>query len=227
MLASLRAKHPAATLRFAFADGQGIFLLVITFLEGTLVEALPTQIVVAVHGVGYQVLIPLSSYDRLPAVGGALRILTHLQVREDAHVLFGFMSTAERDLFRLLVQHVSGIGPKTALDILSGVSVSHFKAAVVAGDAGLLSKTKGVGKKTAERIIVELKDKVGIAAAWEAASDAHAPSAGETMVNDAVLALIALGYKQVDAHKAVKKVLETKPGAAADELVRFALQGML
>lgn len=201
----------------------------ITFLEGTLVETLPMQIVVAVHGVGYQVSIPLSSFDKLPAIGAQIKILTHLQVREDAHILFGFMTVAERDLFRLLINNVSGIGPKTALDILSGISISQFKSAVIAGDAGLLSKTKGIGKKTAERIIVELKDKVGIAAAWEAASESHAPSAEETLVNDAVLALIALGYKQVDAHKAVKQVFDKgdKSKHTTEELVRQALKSLL
>jgi Holliday junction DNA helicase RuvA len=197
----------------------------ITFLEGTLIEALPTHVIIGVHGVGYHVFIPLSSYDRLPAVGAGIKILTHLQVREDAHVLFGFVSHAERDLFRLLVNHVSGIGPKTALDVLSGITVTNFKAAVVSADAGLLAKTKGIGKKTAERIIVELKDKVGIAAAWEAASAAHAPTPQEATINDAVLALISLGYKQVDAHKAVKQAQE-KAGASAgtEELVRGALK---
>jgi Holliday junction DNA helicase RuvA len=197
----------------------------ITFLEGTLVEALPTQIVVAVQGVGYQVHIPLSSFDKLPQPGAPVKILTHLQVREDAHVLYGFMTSAERDLFRLLVNHVSGIGPKTALDVLSGISVAQFKAAVVAGDAGLLSKTKGIGKKTAERILVELKDKVGIAAAWEAASAAHAPTPEQAQVNDAVLALISLGYKQVDAHRAVKMALEKGgPEQTTGDLVRQALK---
>jgi holliday junction DNA helicase RuvA len=200
----------------------------ITFLEGHLIEAFPTHVVVAVHGVGYHVSIPLSSYDRLPPAGQPVKILTHLTVREDAHILFGFMSTGERDLFRLLVTHVSGIGPKTALDILSGMSVTHFKTAVVAGDAGLLAKTKGIGKKTAERIIVELKDKLGIAAAWEAASAAHAPSAEETQMNDAVLALIALGYKQADAHKAVRSAADkTAPGAPGEELVKTALKLLL
>ena len=200
----------------------------ITFLEGTLVEALPTQIIVAVHGVGYQVSIPLSSFDKLPAPGAPIKILTHLQVREDAHVLFGFMTAAERDLFRLLVNNVSGIGPKTALDVLSGISVTHFKTAVVNGDAGLLSKTKGIGKKTAERIIVELKDKVGVAAAWEAASAAHSPSPEQTQTNDAVLALISLGYKQVDAYKVVKQA-QDKGGASltTEELVRQALKSMI
>jgi Holliday junction DNA helicase RuvA len=135
------------------------------------------------------------------------------------------MTAAERDLFRLLVNHVSGIGPKTALDVLSGMSVTNFKAAVVNGDAGLLAKTKGIGKKTAERIIVELKDKVGVAAAWQAASAAHAPSAEETQINDAVLALIALGYKQVDAHKVVKQAWEKRSGLlTSEELVRAALK---
>jgi Holliday junction DNA helicase RuvA len=200
----------------------------ITFLDGTLVEALPTQVVIGVHGVGYHVNIPLSSYDRLPAVGQPIKILTHLAIREDAHVLYGFMSSAERDLFRLLVNHVSGIGPKTALDVLSGMSVTNFKAAVVNGDAGLLAKIKGIGKKTAERIVVELKDRVGIAAAWEAASAAHGPTAEEREINDAVLALIALGYKQVDAHKAVKQVWD-KAGStrSSEDLVRSALKLLL
>ena len=199
----------------------------ITFLEGALVEALPTYVVVGVQGVGYHVNIPLSSYDKLPPTGQGIKILTHLAVREDAHVLYGFMSSAERDLFRLLVNHVSGIGPKTALDVLSGMSVTNFKAAVVNGDAGLLAKIKGIGKKTAERIIVELKDKVGVAAAWEAASASHAPSAEETQINDAVLALIALGYKQVDAHKAVKQIWDKGGAANSEDLVRGALKSLL
>jgi holliday junction DNA helicase RuvA len=138
----------------------------ITFLDGKLISALPTQAIVDVSGVGYEVFIPLSSYDKLPAVGQSIRILTHLAVREDAHVLYGFMTAAERDLFRLLVNNVSGIGPKLALAVLSGMSVNKFKAAVVNSDAASLSKISGLGKKTAERIILELKDKLGVAAAW-------------------------------------------------------------
>jgi Holliday junction DNA helicase RuvA len=198
----------------------------ITFLEGTLEEALPTQIVVAVQGIGYQVQIPLSSFDRLPAPGSKLKILTHLQVREDAHILYGFMSAEERDLFRLLVEHVSGIGPKLALAVLSGMPVAAFKAAVVEGAVDAISRVKGVGKKTAERIVLELKDKVGVAAAWEAASAKPAPGAAE--MNDAVLALISLGYKQVDAHKAVKQAYESEPGRkTTEELVRRALKTLI
>ena len=201
----------------------------ITFLEGTLAEALPNQVIVNVNGVGYQVFIPLSSFDRLPPTGQPIKILTHLQVREDAHILYGFMTTAERDLFRLLVNHVSGIGPKLAMAVLAGMSVSMFKGAVVNSDTGLIAKISGIGKKTAERIVLELKDKVGVAAAWEAASALHAPSPEDVRINDAVLALISLGYKQIDAHKAVKQAIAAVGGTAGatlsvEDLVRQALK---
>src|SRR5439155_8288764 len=117
----------------------------ITFLRGRLAHALPTQATIDVGGVGYEVFSPLSSYDKLPAPGQPVQILTHLHVREDAHVLYGFMTAAERDLFRLLVNHVSGIGPKLALAVLSGMSVSYFKSAVVNADITSLSKFSGLG----------------------------------------------------------------------------------
>ncbi len=198
----------------------------ITFLDGKLVSALPTQAIVDVSGVGYEVFIPLSSYDKLPAAGQSVRVLTHLHVREDAHVLYGFMSAAERDLFRLLVNHVSGIGPKLALAVLSGMSVSNFKSAVVNSDVTALAKISGLGKKTAERIVLELKDKLGVAAAWEAASAAHAPTPEEGEANEAVLALIALGYKQIDAHKSVREMQQKGEAKSAQELVKLALKRM-
>jgi Holliday junction DNA helicase RuvA len=198
----------------------------ITFLDGKLVNALPTQAIVDVHGVGYEVFIPLSSYDKLPPIGQPIRILTHLAVREDAHILYGFVSSAERDLFRLLVNHVSGIGPKLALAVLSGMSVTNFKAAVVNSDATALSKISGVGKKTAERMILELKDKLGVAAAWEAASADHAPTPEQKEANEAVLALIALGYKQIDAHKVVRHLQEKDEAKTAEDLVKLALKRM-
>ena len=197
----------------------------ITFLHGRLTSALPTQAIVDVGGVGYEVFIPLSSYDKLPAAGQSVQILTHLHVREDAQILYGFMTAAERDLFRLLVNHVSGIGPKLALAVLSGMSVSNFKSAVVNTDVVSLSKISGLGKKTAERIVLELKDKLGVAAAWEVASGAHAPTPEQEQANEAVLALIALGYKQVDAHKAVRDLQEREgAGKSAEELVKMALK---
>src|SRR5215212_3339781 len=196
----------------------------ITFLSGALVTALPTQTIVDVNGVGYELLIPLSSYDKLPAPGQPVRILTHLHVREDAHILFGFMTPAERDLFRLLVNNVSGIGPKLALAVLSGMSVNNFKSAVVNSDVAALSKISGLGKKTAERIVLELKDKLGVAAAWEVASGAQAPTPEQEQANEAVLALIALGYKQVEAHKVVREIQQSgKEISTAEDLVRLTL----
>src|SRR3954449_9151908 len=176
----------------------------INFLHGKLVESIPTHVIIDVHGVGYEALIPLSSYDKLPAIGQEVRLLTHLAIREDAHVLYGFMTSAERDLFRLLINTVSGIGPKIALNVLSGMNVMALRGAVANGDVKSLSQISGVGKKTAERIVVELKDKVGPAGAWEAASAARSLSASDQKINDAVLTLIALGYKQPEAHEAVR-----------------------
>ncbi len=197
----------------------------IAFLEGVLEEALPTQIIVNVHGVGYHVMIPLSSFERLSDPGSPVKILTQLVVREDSHTLYGFGTLAERDLFRLLLHHVSGVGPKLALAILSGMSVELFKAAVVSSDLAAIARIKGVGKKTAERVVLELKDKVGVAAEWEAASAANAPSERDQSVHDAVLALISLGYKQLEAHKAVKQCLaQISEPPATDELVRMALK---
>src|SRR5450432_514242 len=194
----------------------------ITFLHGRLTSALPTQAIIDVGGIGYEVFIPLSSFDKLPAPGEPVQILTHLHVREDAHILYGFMTAAERDLFRLLVNHVSGIGPKLALAVLSGMSVTNFKAAVVSGDVVSLSKISGLGKKTAERIVLELKDKLGVVAAWEAASGAQAPTPEQEQANEAVLALIALGYKQVEAHQAVREIQQRNPTPKnAEDLVRL------
>jgi len=197
----------------------------ITFLHGKLVEALPTQVTVDVNGVGYEALIPLSSFDKLPQPGQSIKLLTQLVVREDSHTLYGFMSSEERDLFRLLIHTVSGIGPKTALNVLSGISVTAFRGAVASGDLKSLSKISGVGKKTAERIVVELKDKIGMAGAWEAASAKHGLSADEQRINDAVLALVALGFKQIEAHDAVRGA-QAMLGvqASVEELVRVCLK---
>jgi holliday junction DNA helicase RuvA len=197
----------------------------ITFLHGKLVEALPTQVTVDVGGVGYGVLIPLSSYDKLPAPGQEVRLLTHLSVREDAHTLYGFMTSAERELFRLLINTVSGIGPKLALNVLSGMNVTAFRGAVASGDVKALSQISGVGRKTAERIVVELKDKIGAAGAWEALSAQRALSPDDQKINDAVLALMALGFKQVEAHDAVRKAQAALgPQAGVEDLVRACLK---
>jgi holliday junction DNA helicase RuvA len=198
----------------------------ISFLCGSLLEVLPNQVIMEVHGVGYRVHIPLSTYDKLPAPPADFKLLTHLQVREDAHVLYGFATAEERDLFRLLVDNVTGIGPKSALAVLNGTTPVQFRGAVVSGDLKLLGSIKGVGKKTAERIVVELRDKVGISAAWEAASAKHSLSPEEQHINDAVLALISLGFKQIDALKSVRAALDKNPKSSVEQLVKEALKGL-
>jgi len=198
----------------------------ITFLRGKLVESLPTQITVDVGGVGYDVLIPLSSFDKLPDRGGDITILTHLSIREDAHVLYGFMSAGERDMFRLLINTVSGIGPKIALNILSGINIALLRSAVASGDVKSLSQISGVGKKTAERIVVELKDKMGKAAALDRGTGERAAlSPADIKLADAVAALLALGFKQPDAHDAVRGA-QALLGAEAtgEQLVRASLK---
>jgi Holliday junction DNA helicase RuvA len=197
----------------------------ITFLRGKLMEALPTRVTVETQGVGYEVLIPVSSYDKLPAVGQEVKVLTHLVVRDDGHTLYGFMTAAERELFRLLVGTVSGIGPKIALNILSGINVTAFRGAVANGDVKSLSQISGVGRKTAERIVVELKDKMGESAGWEALSAQRALTPEDQKVNDAVLALMALGFKQVEAYEAARKA-QGALGAEAtvEDLIRACLK---
>lgn len=192
-------------------------------LRGKVIEAYPNRLVVDVQGVGYEVLVPLSTYDRLHAVEGLeVDLRTHLHIRETAHTLYGFASEEERDVFLMLIERVSGIGPAIAMAVLSGLPVARFKSCVVAGNVAELSRIKGLGKKTAERIVLELKDKVGVTDTWQdAAAGSVSPSAA-----DAELALIALGYKQVDARKAVRRVLEEDAGAAVEALVRGALRSL-
>ena len=197
----------------------------ITFLRGRLVDAAPTQVTVDVGGVGYEVQIPLSSFDKLPAAGADVTLLTHLAIREDAHVLYGFATRAERDLFRLLIHTVSGIGPKIALNVLSGMSVVALRGAVSAGDVKALSQISGVGKKTAERIVVELRDKMGESSGWEAASAQRGLTPADQRLNDAALALMALGFKQAEAQETIR-VAQTLlgPQATVEQLVRASLK---
>ena len=172
---------------------------------------------------GYEVIVPLSTFDRLnPLPGRELTLKTYLHVRENMQVLYGFATDAERDIFLLLIDRVSGIGPATAIAILGSLSVEQFKQAVVSGDVSGIARAKGVGKKTAERIVLELKDKVGLAATWEAQAQGSTSQAA----GDAELALIALGFKQVESRKAIAAHLKENPDADADELIRAALRSM-
>jgi Holliday junction DNA helicase RuvA len=192
-------------------------------IRGKVWEAYPNRLILDVQGVGYELHVPLSTFDHLhPSEGAVVELRTYMHVRETAHTLYGFATEEERDVFLLLIDRVSGIGPSTAMSVLSGLAVSRFKTAVVQGDVAELSKIKGLGKKTAERIILELKDKVGVTETWESAAGGGISHAAA----DAEMALIALGYKQVDARKAVKRVLEIETNATVEELIRGALRLM-
>ncbi len=196
----------------------------ITFLQGKLIEKQPTRVVMDVGGIGYEVLIPLSSFDRLPSVKETCRIFTYYHVREDAHQLFGFMTEDERRMFVLLMS-VTGIGPKLALSTLSGLSVRDLKAAIVEGDVKRLSSISGVGRKLAERMVVDLRDKIGKAEALEAVAGAPETAETDTRMRDAILALIALGYKQEPARKMVMAVLRHggKTEMTVEDIVRKSL----
>lgn len=190
-------------------------------LRGRIIESLPNRLVIDVNGVGYLVSIPLSTYDKLnPREGDTVDIHTHLCVRETAHTLYGFATNEEKELFILLIDRVSGIGPAIAMAVLSGMPVDHFKACVVNNEVAALSQIKGLGKKGVERIILELKDKIGVTDAWKISSTVGVSSAS----SDAELALISLGYKQVEARKAVKTAAVANKEANTDELLRAALR---
>ena len=193
----------------------------IAFLEGVIEVRQPTHVVLNIGGVGYEVLIPLSSFDRLPREGERCRLLIHDLPREEEHLLIGFATEDERLLFRRLLA-VSGIGPKTALSALSGLSTRELKLAIAQGDVKRLASITGIGRKTAERIVVELRDKISPAEALEAATGA--PSAEDVKRRDAVLALISLGYKQSEALRMVASAVpEAVEGLTVEDIVRRAL----
>jgi Holliday junction DNA helicase RuvA len=168
-------------------------------LTGTLGDKNPPQVLVDCHGVGYEVDVPMSTFYNLPGVGDKVSLLTHFVVREDAQILYGFASAGEREAFRQLIR-ISGVGPRTALAVLSGMSVADIAHAVTTQDAARLVKVPGIGKKTAERLLLELKGKIGAdigAASLAAASDAQ---------TDIQQALVALGYSDKEAQSAVKSL---------------------
>jgi len=196
----------------------------ITFLSGKIVEKQPTRVVVDVNGVGYEVFIPLSSYDRLPAKDETFRILTYDHIREDVHLLFGFVTEVERKMFVMLLS-VNGIGPKLAMSVLSGMSVKEIKMAVIGGDIKRLSSISGIGKKTAERMVVELRHKIDEADALEAVAGAEELPENDMKLRDSIMALIALGYKQADARKMVMDITRSKDTGSmtVEEVVKKAL----
>jgi Holliday junction DNA helicase RuvA len=193
----------------------------IGFLKGRLAAKVPPMLLVDVNGVGYELEAPMSTFYGLPAAGEAVALFTHLVVREDAHVLFGFGTESERRLFRSLLK-ISGVGPKIALGILSGSSVEEFLRIVEAEDVAMLTRTPGIGRKTAERVIIEMRDSVQKLSAPAAAGSPLTPAAAQTPQSEAYGALIALGYKPPEATRLLKNADE--PGLSTTEIIRRALK---
>lgn len=195
-------------------------------LRGRILAKQPPSLLLDVNGVGYEIEAPMSTFYVLPAGNDEVVLHTHLAVREDAHVLYGFAREADRTLFRALLK-VSGVGGKMALGVLSGMTAEEFNQAVQAGDIAALTRLPGVGKKTAERLVVEMRDKLdklgigAIAAAGGIVAAAETQPAGADQ--DAVSALIALGYKPPEASRMVSKVFED--GMDTEEIIRAALKG--
>jgi holliday junction DNA helicase RuvA len=191
-------------------------------LSGTLLRKEPPALLVDVNGVGYELEAPMTTFYDLPAVGEKVTLHTHLVVREDAHLLYGFARESQRRLFRELLK-VNGVGPRVALSVLSGLSDQEFVRCVVEQDIGRLTKVPGIGKKTAERLVMEMRDKLaGAADVTLPAMSAHA--APTDPVGEAVSALIALGYKPPEASRMVR-ALETKH-LTTEEIIRQALRGL-
>ncbi|HEC19123.1 MAG TPA: Holliday junction branch migration protein RuvA [Gammaproteobacteria bacterium] len=194
-------------------------------LRGVLLEKQPPQLLLEVGGVGYEVSAPMTTFYELPETGNEIILHTHLAVREDAHVLYGFLREQDRQLFRNLIK-ISGVGPKLGLAILSGMSVNDFVACVQGGDSATLTNLPGVGKKTAERLVVEMKDRLkgwqGMTLPAEGVKQVLAPESDA--IKDAVGALIALGYKPQEASRMVSSL--DCEGLASEEVIRLALRSV-
>lgn len=197
-------------------------------LTGILAEKrLPNQALVDVNGVGYEVELPMSSFAKLPGEGDKVQLTIHHVVREDASLLYGFCSSKEREAFRLLIK-VSGIGPKSAVLILSGLTAEELYRVIQTEDLVSLMKVPGVGKKTAERLIIELRDKVKVLAPIDITDDLISASQGslvtdnEAIITDAIEALVSLGYNQTEAKKRVTKA--AKPGLSLETIIPLALK---
>ena len=198
-------------------------------IQGILTAATPLHAIVELNGFGYEVNIPVTTAEKLPPPGATVKLHTLVIYREDAQTLYGFATAAERDFFRLMIENVTGVGPKMALSIMSRLSLPSLEGAIRSGDIGTLSKCPGIGRKTAERLVVELRSKVGATDGASgadlsiAATDQPAGSGGH---RDAVAALIALGYKAADADQAVRRAaLSLGPKATTEGLIKKALAG--
>lgn len=192
-------------------------------ISGKLLHKQPPLLLIDVSGVGYEIQAPMSTFYTLPEPGEAVTVLTHLTIRDDAHILFGFATEAERSLFRNLIK-VNGVGPKMALTILSGISSADFVLCVQNRDSAALTCLPGIGKKTAERLVVEMQDRLGDAAVGGTVSGGL-PAGADNPVSDAISALVALGYKPADASRMVNTI--DGDDLSSEELIRLSLKSQV
>jgi Holliday junction DNA helicase RuvA len=194
-----------------------------SYLEGKLVTKSPTEIVVDVNGVGYVLNISISTYGKLDPASSQVKVFTYLHVREDALILFGFATEAEREMFKLLIS-ISGLGPKSAQGILSGMDLEELKSAIQTGNIAALTSVHGIGRKTAERLVVELRDKIG--KGEDGITDRTFTTSQLKLRNDALNALISLGYHRSIAEQALRQVFKESPGKdlSIEELIKQALK---
>jgi Holliday junction DNA helicase RuvA len=199
----------------------------ITSIQGMLTSATPLRAIVELNGFGYEVNVPVTTAERLPPPGTSVKLHTLVIYREDAQTLYGFATVEERDFFRLMIENVTGVGPKMALTIMSRLSLPSLEGAIRMGDVTTLAKCPGIGRKTAERLVVELKARVGGSdTSTPAVAGSSAAPAGVNMHRDAVSALVALGYKGADADQAVRRsALALGPDASTEALIKKALSG--
>jgi len=198
----------------------------ITSITGPLAEATPLRAVIDLNGLGYEVHIPVTTAERLPAIGSQVKLHTHVVYREDSQTLYGFATTDDRDFFKMMIEHVSGIGPKVALSIMSRLSLVLLTQAIHDSDVATLSKCPGIGKKTAERLVIELRSRVGPATSQSTVSSAlgAAPTAASRTISDAIAALAVLGYKTADADKAIRQAtIALGSDAPTEKLIKHAL----
>lgn len=197
----------------------------ITSIQGTLTSATALHAIVELNGFGYEVNIPVTTAEKLPETGATVKLHTLVIYREDAQTLYGFATTAERDFFRLMIENVTGVGPKMALSIMSRLSLPLLQSAIRVGDVATLAKCPGIGKKTAERLVVELRAKVGATDSVSPISESGGSAgSGESTHRDAISALVALGYKPADADQAVRRAGLSLGGTPSTEaLIKKAL----
>lgn len=195
------------------------------YLSGKLIRKTPTVMILETQGIGFEIHIPVSTFSALPEIGQQVKVLTHFAVREDLQALYGFYTEEEREIFRLLIS-ISGIGPKSAMTVLSGISIGDLKRAIINGNLAVLTSIPGIGRKTAERLVIELREKIVVEEGRSSGASLERMKEQDERVDDSIRALVELGYRKQNAKEAVQKAVKTfeSPDFSVPDLIRIALK---